>query len=247
VPASELSRESRYDAPFCRSPCVADRTRAAAGQQAIDDDFRDTEAARLERRDPILRLGQRQRFGQSHPVKGRAVRIVKHRRYLMRLRGEQGDNAIRRVGSPAASEAFPNDAMLLLQVVQHSGDGGDGLRCGQQSQRMTGRGRIEDDDVVGGRGGLSAVTSGRGMITRRQSGFEPGETGDFQHRGQFVDPRQGEVEERVDIGAVEPCTVLERIAQRRPMPREPAAKRTAGVHLDGVQTAARGPGTVGLP
>ncbi len=68
-----------------------------------------------------------------------------------------------------------------------------------------------------------------------------GQTRDLQEADELVDPGDREVEEFLDVLAIQPGPILENVAQRTPVLRQPSRKRAARVEFERVRTAAQRP------
>ena len=233
----EAACQGCRDPPLLSSPGVAHRTAGAARQRAIDDQFRDRDPAPFDRRNRVLRFGQREPLRQRHPVKRRALPVAKDRRHLPRLRREPCDETIGRFRPVRLRETFADDPVLLLQIVKRPGQRQDRLGRCQQPERMSGRRRVDDDDVVWRRRFVTPCGAEAGCTRRRRLELDAAEACELQHAGELVDPGQRQIEQLLHLAAIQPGAVLDRIAERAAMLREPALERLACVQLDGLQTS----------
>ena len=163
------------------------------------------------------------------------------------LAGERRNETVGRFQSPHAGETVAHDSVLFLQIVQHLRNRDYGFRRRQQAQGVTGRRRVDDDEVVIGRGSRRSrrrhrprrwyVTGIDGAV-RRSIGLDAGETRDFQQADQLVDSGQRQIEQGLHVAPIEPGTVLQHVSERPAVPVEPARERLSRVQFDGVKAAA---------
>ena len=150
-------------------------------------------------------------------MKGRLPAIAQPLRGVTCLRRQQCDQPVRGLRSRRdARQPIANQPMLRLQRVEHAGNDANGFRRGKQPQRVPGRRRVDDDEVV------------------RLHVREPL---DLHQSDQFVDAGKRQVQQRVDVAAIEPCTMLQDVSKGAPMILEPARERAGGIELDRVEAA----------
>jgi hypothetical protein len=149
---SEASCESRDNPLFFLSSGGADGTRSGGRQYAIDNHFSDAHAALLDRRDPVLGLGQRQRLCKGDPLEHRPLVIAQRVNHPLCLAGERCNEMVRGFRSPHAGETVAHDSVLLLQIVEHMRNRDYSVGRRQQPQRVACRCRVDDNDVVMKRG-----------------------------------------------------------------------------------------------
>ena len=70
---------------------------------------------------------------------------------------------------------------------------------------------------------------------RRRSRRRAGQADDLEQADELVDAGNRQIEQRVDVLAIEPGAVLEDVAERAPVVAQPARERARRVELDGVQ------------
>src|ERR1700675_3157339 len=121
---------------------------------------------------------------------------------------------IGRLGTADAGELVTNEAMLFVQRVEGVRKRGNGLRGGQQTEGVAGRGGVDDDFVV-----FVALC----------------EADDLAQPDELVDSRNRQTEERVDVLSIEPRAVLDDVPERLLMGAQPPGKCAARVDLCGVK------------
>ena len=200
--------------PFVHAPAIAHRTGAAVGQHAIDDDLADGNAGAREPRDGVARLEHGQILGQRHPDTPRPRAIAQAPADVARLSGEHGDQPIGRLRTPHSSELLTNETVLALKRAEHVGDDGNGIGRRQQAQRVARGSGIDDDHIVDGAGGKAI---------------------DLDDAHQLVDAGNREIEQRVDVPAIEPGAMFEDVAKRAPVLLQPPSERARRVELRGLE------------
>ena len=183
---------------------IADRTRRTIRQDTVDDHVGDADAGAAERPQAVFAFGDRQQLREQHPAKCRAVGILEQRARLLRLPGQERNQAIGRFRTSDARQLLANQTMLALQPLERVGDRGDGVGRGEQAQRVSGRRRIDDDEVV-----VAGVR----------------QPDDLEQRHQLVDAGDRQGEQRIDVVAIEPGAVFEDFAEGVPMVAQPSAER----------------------
>ena len=128
------------------------------------------------------------------------------------------DESIGQVRPADSSEPFTDDAVVGLQCIEDANDCADRCRRIEETQRVTGRGGVDDDAVV---------TAG-----------SFGETNDLEQRHQLVDAWNRELEDGGDVFPIEPGAVLQHVGQGTAMVAQPAREGARGVELDGLQVTA---------
>ena len=147
----------------------------------------------------------------------RLSRIAKPRRHVARVIGKQLDEPVGRLRPADPRELIANHPMFLVQRVEHARHRADCFRRGQQAQRMTRRRGVDDNQV--------------GETRARQ-------TRDLEQSHELVEPGNREIQESLHVLPIEPRPLLENLAERTPMLRQPAGEGTAGVELERVKGAA---------
>ena len=104
--------------------------------------------------------------------------------------------------------------MFIVQRVEGERERGDRLGGGQQTQRVSGRGGVDDDFVV--------------FVV-------PCEADHLIQPDELVDPRNRQAEQRVDVFPIEPRAVLDDVAERLLMGAQPSGKRAMRVDFRRVQ------------
>ena len=144
-------------------------------------------------------------------------RIAKERCRIARLPGEQLDQPIGRLRAADARELIADQAMLLVQRVEHVGQGSDGFRRGKQPHRVPGRRRVDDHLVV----------------------FRcAGETDNLDQSDELVNARNRQAQEGIHVLPIEPRALFDDVAERDTVGVQPAGERPAGVDFRRVQGAA---------
>ena len=190
---------------------IADRTRRAIRQHPVDDHVGDADAGAAKRPQTVFAFGDRQQFRKQHPAECRAERILEQRTSLLRLSGQERNQAIGRVRTSDARELLADQTVLALQPLEHVGDRGDGGGGGEQAQRVSGRRRVDDDQMV-----IAGVR----------------QPDDLEQRHQLVDAGDGQCEQRIDVVAIEPGAVLENFAEGVPVIAQPSAECPRAIELN---------------
>jgi hypothetical protein len=172
---------------------------------------------RVESCEPVLAFGKREFFRQHHPVKRGSLRIPEQCAGVTRLPREKLDQPISGFWPADASELLPDDAVLALQRIEDGRDRPDRVGRRQQAQRVTRRGGVDNDPIV------------------LASGANPY---DLEHGQQFVDPRDGQLQQGRHIGSIEPCAVFQRVAERLAMAAQPAGEGARCVELHRIERPA---------
>ncbi len=147
----------------------------------------------------------------------RPFAIAKAGGRVARLIRQERDQAIGGFGPADSRKPLADQSMLFLQPIEQLRHRGDGVRRGEQPQRMAGGRSVDDDGAVGSRGG---------------------EATDFDQPDELVDSRQRQIEQRLDVGSIEPGAMFENIAERAPVLAQPARERARSVELDAEEGAA---------
>jgi hypothetical protein len=172
------------------------------------------QAGRREGGGGIGGLLDRHRLGQRHPRQAHARGIAEQGGEIAAVLIDPLDDGVLGVRRPAAAQRLDHHAVLRLHGIEHAGDLAQRAGHVQHAQRMTGRGRVDDDEIV---------PAGSG------------EPRDLEEGGQLVDPGERQPQETRDVFLVEP-----RPSQRDPLERsaaggEPPLERAACIDLDRVQ------------
>ncbi len=133
---------------------------------------------------------------------------------VARLSGEHGDQPIGRLRTSHSSKLLTNETVLVLKRAEHVGDDGNGVGRRQQAQRMARGSRIDDDHIVDGAGGKAI---------------------DLDDAHQLVDAGNREIEQRVDVPAIEPGAMFEDVAKRAPVLLQPSCERARRIELRGLE------------
>ena len=200
--------------PFVHAPAITHRTRAPGRQHAIDDDLADGNAVARERVDAVAALRHGQFLGQRHPDERRLRTIAQALADVARLIGEHGDQLIGRLRASYASELLTNETVLVLKRAEDVSDGGNGIGRRQQAQRMARGSRVDDDQIVKGAGGKAI---------------------DLDDAHQLVDAGNREIEQRVDIRAIQPGPMFQDVAKRTPVLPQPACEGARRIELQGLE------------
>ena len=143
-------------------------------------------------------------LGQRHPVEGRLPAIAQPRRRLARLRGEQRDQPIGRLGPRRPARA-----------ARESADAPPAARRARRRRRRPFPAPP------------AAAACGRSARCRRRPGRTvrgAREPRDLDQADQLVDAGNRQIQQRVDVVAIEPGAVLEDVAERAACSRSQRAK-----------------------
>ena len=218
---------------FFTAASIADSAGPDAGSarnDAVDDHFRNVDAAGLERPKTVSTLSDRQLLGQHDPgergPRGRPEQLTD----VVRLSTQERDETIGRFGAMDAGELFANQPMILLQVIERGRDSANRFRRSKQTKHVAGWRGVHHDHII--------FCGSRRSAARKSD--------DLQQPDQFVDAWHRQSEQRLHVVPIEPGAVLDDVADGLTMLAEPPVERP-GVHrarppeASGVSAARRHP------